>query len=160
MSKIPSILALACLLVSGGVSAKVCRVTLNGDWNNTGQSWSLPLDLYAAGSAYHACDEIWIKSGRYTAWASVATAFWIKRRTALYGGFVGTEVNRNQRNPTASPTIMSGDFGNDDLDDDGNGINEHPSDSIGTNAGMIIAISNITSAPPSQPTVPASTAAQ
>jgi hypothetical protein len=67
------------------------------------------LALAAAGSG----DEIWVAAGTYkpTATADRSISFAMKGGVGIYGGFVGTETQRSDRDPVANVTILSGDIG-------------------------------------------------
>lgn len=95
------------------------------DGANLGSDWSNAfVDLQTA-IAYGACsgsvaDEVWVASAGgspYTptgAGGDRAASFELVSGLALYGGFTGTETNRNQRDPALNETILSGDLdGND-----------------------------------------------
>lgn len=85
-----------------------------------GQSWatafnSLPAALAAvAGTANSR--EIWVAAWTYRPHASDRTAsFTLVNKVSLFGGFVGWETLRSQRNPAVNVTTLSGDLlGNDD----------------------------------------------
>ena len=75
-------------------------------------------DLQSALDAAPAAgDEIWIARGTYLPGVMVGgttdrhRAFVLKNGVALYGGFVGDETARDQRDPQANPVILSGDIG-------------------------------------------------
>jgi len=58
--------------------------------------------------------EIWVKAGTYypdLGSGLQQMAYYLRDDLALYGGFDGTETMRDQRDPTANPTILSGDIG-------------------------------------------------
>lgn len=88
---------------------------------NNGSSWANAFtDLQAALAAANPGGgdniEIWVAKGTYKPSSSGdrEATFTLKNRVALYGGFAGTETQRNQRNFTTNVTILSGDLqGND-----------------------------------------------
>ncbi len=57
--------------------------------------------------------EVWVTAGRYrpTTGTDRTVSFVMKEGVAVYGGFDGTETQRNQRNWVANQTILSGDIG-------------------------------------------------
>ena len=80
-------------------------------------SWANACTLQAAltGAAYG--QEIWAAAGTYKP-ATVSTdrtaTFQLKNGVAVYGGFAGTELARDDRNLAANVTILSGDIDNND----------------------------------------------
>jgi hypothetical protein len=58
-------------------------------------------------------NEIWVKAGRYkpTTGTDRSATFQPIDGVAVYGGFAGTETAREQRNPAANLTTLSGDIG-------------------------------------------------
>ena len=58
-------------------------------------------------------EEIWAAAGKYlpTSGTDRAQTFHLANGVALYGGFVGTETARAQRNPALNLTSLSGDIG-------------------------------------------------
>lgn len=62
-------------------------------------------------------DEIWVATGVYIPGATVSDTFALVPGAAVYGGFVGGETERGQRDWEANPTVLSGDIGGDDTTD-------------------------------------------
>lgn len=63
--------------------------------------------------------EVWVAQGTYApadadVSAGAGYSFRLANGLALYGGFVGFEVAREQRDPAAHPTILTGDLNGDD----------------------------------------------
>lgn len=78
--------------------------------NNTGASWEHAItDIGKAFREATADEEIWVAKGTY--YASVNNP-WTLQGGKLYGGFVGNERNRDQRNWKKNKTILSGNAGN------------------------------------------------
>jgi hypothetical protein len=83
-----------------------------GDCSSWANTCTLQTALTYAGNG----DQIWAVAGTYK--PSMGTnreaTFQLKSGVALYGGFVGAETERNQRDPTLNLTILSGDIDNND----------------------------------------------
>ena len=69
-------------------------------------------------------NEIWIAAGTYTPDVGGSNfvgdrdaVFQMRYGVALYGGFIGTETERNERNGAVNSTILSGDLNGNDSDD-------------------------------------------
>lgn len=82
----------------------------------SGSSWENALNnVSAAINRAQAGDEIWVAQGVYVPRGSEPTAsFQLKDGVALYGGFVGLEVRREDRDPSRYRTVLSGDRHGDD----------------------------------------------
>lgn len=69
------------------------------------------------------CAQIWVAAGTYKPTNQVAGArsetFLLQNNVAIYGGFIGNEVSRTERDYLALPnqTFLSGDIGDPDPDD-------------------------------------------
>ena len=76
-------------------------------------SWVDACELQTALGIAVSSDEIWVQAGMYmpTTGADRAATFSLKSGVALYGGFLGTETNREQRDWAANVTALSGDIG-------------------------------------------------
>lgn len=92
----------------------------------------IPLEIWVAGGVYHPDD-----GPNQTAGATTST-FRLPAKGGVYGGFAGTETQRNARDPLAHPTILSGDLSQDDLNTDGNFVAESVNAIVGTNAGRVV----------------------
>ncbi len=101
------------------------------------QSWSNACTLQTALNAWQG-GEVWVMAGTHQPGALRADTFQLKPSMAVYGGFAGTETARNQRNPVANLTILSGDIDNDDINTDGNDIAETYADIVGNNAYHVV----------------------
>ena len=77
-------------------------------------SWINACELRYVLSSAVPGDEIWVKAGVYLPGALRTDTFQLKSGVAVYGGFAGTETARDQRNPQANMTILSGDIDNND----------------------------------------------
>ena len=77
-----------------------------------GSTWAKAITLAAALKASASGDEVWIAAGTYKPHASTRTiSFTVKAGVKVYGGFAGTETSKDERDPIANPTILSGDIG-------------------------------------------------
>jgi len=125
---------------------------------NNGTSWVNAFNnLTAALATAGAGDEIWVKQGVYKPSTQVdvngsggvdtrEVTFQIADGVALYGGFAGTELTRNERNWQTNLTILSGDIDNNDINGDGNSIAEATGDIVGNNAYHVVYTSNVSAA--------------
>jgi hypothetical protein len=103
-------------------------------------SWENACGLQTALAAARAGDEIWVMAGIYTPAMdthSPEATFWLKDAVAVYGGFVGTETARDQRNWETNITVLSGDLGGDDTTDP-NGVVTDTANIVGKNAYHVV----------------------
>jgi hypothetical protein len=102
--------------------------------------WANACNLQTALSLATSGIEIWVAQGvHYPGAAGNREAtFTLKNGVALYGGFAGNETSRDQRDPQANPTILSGDIDQNDVNTDGNFIAETWNDIQGENAYHVV----------------------
>ena len=94
--------------------AAIYYVNVNNPTPGSGLTWAtaftnLNLALATAGNG----DQIWVAKGTYkpTTTTDRTVTFAITQGYSIYGGFNGTETAVTMANPTANPTILSGDIG-------------------------------------------------
>jgi predicted outer membrane repeat protein len=112
---------------------------------NTGNSWTdAYISLQSALTDVN-CTEIWVAEGVYKpAPAGVrGVSFVIMPGVSVYGGFVGTEVLRTQRNWGTNITILSGDIDSNDTNLDLNDIAETTADIQGANSYHVVLVNGI-----------------
>ncbi|MDZ7832997.1 MAG: right-handed parallel beta-helix repeat-containing protein [Desulfobacterales bacterium] len=78
---------------------------IDGDDLNDGTTWAAAkASLQAAIGAAAENNEIWVRGGNYDLTSPVN----VDKVLFIYGGFAGTEIQRNSRNWLANPTIING----------------------------------------------------
>lgn len=116
------LLALVVIAYSpAALGATILRVKADAAPGGNGASWPTAFDdlrdaLDAAGEDY----EIWVAAGVYRADRGAGdreATFYLQSSLALYGGFVGTETSRDQRDWEANETILQGDLNGNDAED-------------------------------------------
>lgn len=111
------------VLLSSFLYANVVYVNISATGANNGVNWANAYtDLQPALSAAVSGDEIWVAAGTYKPSVAVGgtgdrfKTFQLANGVAIYGGFSGTETNRDERNWQTNSTVLSGDLsGNDNL---------------------------------------------
>ncbi len=104
---------------AGAVQAQnVYYVNAAATGANNGSSWANAFTtVQQALAASFTGDEIWVAKGTYKP-AKKDSSIILVSGVSLLGGFAGTETDKNQRNPQANVTVLSGDLaGDDDLAD-------------------------------------------
>ena len=96
--------------VEADLDAQVIYVKWDANGLNNGSSWKDAYrNLQDAISNAQSREQIWVAEGTYRPQydeADPRSAFHIGKGLSLYGGFVGTETDRRQRDPNAPPTII------------------------------------------------------
>lgn len=90
--------------------AAILRVdAYNGNDANNGTAWDTDAlkTIEAAVTKAAAGDEIWVKTGTYAATTHGSLYYiLVNKGVGIYGGFAGTETDRNQRNPRTYTTTV------------------------------------------------------
>ena len=101
-----------------------------------GNSWATAYTSLQ--TALNPCAEIWVKAGVYKPGILRADSFVVREGQRVYGGFAGFEISVDQRNPAANVTILSGDIDDNDINTDGNHIDEVYTDIVGLNSLNVV----------------------
>ncbi len=98
---------------SGGVEVSATpvfsgiHVDTDASGANDGSNWANAYKTLTNALANNSDQEIWVAEGSYSPGALDASTFDLQDN-AVYGGFVGSETNRNERDPAANLTILDG----------------------------------------------------
>jgi len=114
-----SALLLIVYLLSSYASSGQIYVKSDASGNNDGTSWeNAYVDLQQAIASAEPGEQIWIAAGTYLpaeAGAASTATFYINKQLEIYGGFMGSENNLEERNPDQNITRLSGDLLGDDI---------------------------------------------
>src|SRR5690606_37344049 len=92
----------------------VIHVDADAPPGGDGASWASAFhDLQDALAVAEAGDEVWVAEGVYkpTEGSDRMATFTLQSGVALYGGFDGTETDRDERDWVANLSVLSGDVG-------------------------------------------------
>lgn len=90
----------------------MCFVKPTATGANNGTSWaSAYTNLVTALGSTPTDVEIWVAAGTYKPGTTRDSSFFFIPGQAAYGGFIGTETRRDQRDWRMNPTLLSGDIG-------------------------------------------------
>jgi hypothetical protein len=113
MKKLNTYLLLLSIIFVSFIDASAKTWYVKTGSTGTGSSWEATTNLsYALNNAV-AGDEIWVSSGTHkpTTTTNRTVSFTIKEGIKVYGGFAGNETSLSQRNWYRHKTILSGDIG-------------------------------------------------
>lgn len=111
----------------------------SGDCSSWDNACTLPTALAGASSG----DEIWVQAGVHYPGGLITDTFTLQSGVALYGGFVGTETARDQRNWQTNPTVLSGDIDHNDITDP-TGVVTTTAGIVGMNSYHVVTSSGVT----------------
>lgn len=113
--KLRQLLPSIALALPGILLAETIYVDIDATGAGTGDSWQDAISqLEDAIAQAQAGDEIWVAQGVYSPAGSDRTqSFTLKTDVYIYGGFVGSETHRNDRDadPATNATTLSGNIG-------------------------------------------------
>ncbi len=146
-------LALAAVLTAGPAAAGggLCYVNGAAAGGATGLDWTNAYTTVQDALTNAACTEIWVAKGVYypdegngQTNDNRGETFTLKNGVALYGGFAGTETQRDQRDPAANVTVLSGDIEQNDITD-ANEVVTTTANINGNNAYHVVSSNNVDS---------------
>lgn len=109
---------ISAVLAAGVARADTWYVDVDAAPGGDGTSWATAFhDLHEALAAATVGDEVWLAEGIYhpaPPGGDQQIEFALPAGVAVYGGFMGLELSREERDPAAHPTILSGDLNGND----------------------------------------------
>lgn len=113
------IISFLMILFFAHISSAQVYVDGSASGANDGTSWTdAYTNIYSAWNNSIEGDEIWVAQGTYLAAESRMGFTSLNKNIKMYGGFLGTEANENERNAEVNVTIISGDINQDDIQGD------------------------------------------
>ena len=129
---------------AAAAAGPLCYVDADATGAATGDSWADAYPTVQDALADANCTEIWVAEGVYYPDEGagqtnnvITSTFALTNGVALYGGFDGTETQRDQRDPAANITVLSGDIDQNDITDP-NGVVTTTNNITGTNAYHVV----------------------
>ena len=99
--------AFSALMLAPTAAARVIYVKWDAGGVNDGTSWANAYVYLQDALAASACgDEIWVAAGGYNPGSMPADTFSPRSGVGVYGGFAGTETERDQRDPVLNSTAL------------------------------------------------------
>jgi hypothetical protein len=124
------------LILTSNLIATTIYVSTSATGSNNGTNWANAYTtLESALNAAVSGNQIWVAKGVYYATAS---SFQLKNGVEVYGGFVGSETLLTERDWSTNKSILSGDKTQNDMNIDGNFIDETWRDIKSQNASHVV----------------------
>ena len=136
--------------LAGTAQATPCHVAPDGSGN--GSAWATAMALHTA-LADTSCTEIWVRKGVYKPVVPAGTypsnaerkiSFVVRPGARIYGGFAGTEILRDERDPEQHRSVLSGDLDNDDSVDADGIVNDAVNGNRGSNSHHVVTMDGTT----------------
>ena len=95
-----------------GNRSEIIYVDSSASGTGDGSNWTNAYtDLSKALDSTHPFSEVWVAQGTYKPGVFRSDFFLLPPDVSVYGGFLGSEQNRNERDSSSNPTILSGNIG-------------------------------------------------
>ncbi|MEM8859194.1 MAG: choice-of-anchor Q domain-containing protein, partial [Chloroflexota bacterium] len=126
----------------------IVYVNQNAGGGNNGKSWNnaftgLQDGLTLASGCGSEVTEVWVASGVYTPGIATTDSFELLASLGIYGGFVGTETMRSERDWEANIAVLSGDIDGDDIINT-NGVVVTYTNQVGDNSYHVVSGNGVT----------------